>query len=81
MSGQRISDPMRISTGKIISYSDKAGGGVVEAGNGRTYYFSKAEWKSPETKPQAGIPVIFKKDRKHACDVRLDQAPALKISG
>jgi hypothetical protein len=69
-----------MSSGKILAYSDDASGGVIEADNGRTYFFHKSEWKSPETKPEAGLRVIFSEDMKDAYGVRLVPAPAPKNS-
>ena len=74
----RSHDAENMSTGKILAYSDDAGGGVIQDSSGRAHYFSKAEWKSPETKPEAGMSVIFSVAKKHACDVHLIQPPALE---
>ena len=67
-----------MSTGKITAYSDDANGGVIAADNGRTYFFHKREWRSPEIKPQVEIHVTFSADKKHACDVHFIQPPTPK---
>jgi hypothetical protein len=65
----------------ILAYSDDVNAGVIKGHDGERYHFPKAEWRSPEIKPQVNMLVIFQKDNKSACNVQIELAPTSKENG
>jgi hypothetical protein len=45
--------------------------GVIRGRNGRTYAFSRAEWRPQDCEPQEGMTVVFLCDPGRAVNIRL----------
>jgi hypothetical protein len=45
--------------GIIVAYSNDVNAGVIKAGDGKKYYFTKSEWSSSAVNPARNLAVAF----------------------
>jgi hypothetical protein len=57
--------------GTILAYSTAVNAGVIKGIDGKGYYFTKANWLSPELEPENNAEIIFTRHCGRAISVKL----------
>jgi len=60
-------------TGMILAYNTDVEAGVIKGVDGKPYYFTKADWSSPEVKPSEDIAITFIPNR--GCALKVKRIP------